>query len=74
VRRRQMAVAILDFVQVLEKEIAASRRLSEQRLYFGERRRLDGTTLERPGAAFAPTFYIAAFQYASSRITSMPTS
>jgi glutathione S-transferase len=61
-------------VQVLDEQIAAAWRISEQRLYFGERRWFDGATLRVAGAAFAAALYVTAFQNTSSRTTRVPTS
>jgi hypothetical protein len=65
----EMAVAVLDFVQMLEEQIAPPRRIAQQRLYLCERRRFDGTTLQLAGAALASALYVTAFQNTSSRTT-----
>jgi hypothetical protein len=44
-RRREMAIAVVDLVQMLDQEIAPPRLIGEQRAHFGERLRIDDAAL-----------------------------
>ncbi len=48
---REVAVVVLDAVQVLDQKIATARRVPEQRAHFLERLRIDRAAL-RPGTHF----------------------
>ena len=49
-----MPVAILDAMQVLDQQIAAARRVAEQRLHLGQRLRIDGAALRTGPRALRP--------------------
>src|SRR3974377_133683 len=59
-RRRQIAVVVLDQMQVLYQQVAPARSVSEQRAYFLQRLRVNLTALGRawrsPPAAFIATY------------------
>ena len=50
---RELAVAVLDQVEVLDQQVAPPRPLAEQRAHLGQRRRLDRAALLEELAALA---------------------
>jgi hypothetical protein len=55
VRRRDLPVAVLDAVEMLDQEVAAARLVTEERLDLLERCRLDLPPLRLGAAAIAPS-------------------
>ena len=64
-RGGKKTVAVLDFVQVLDQQIAAPRGVAQKRLHLRERLHIDRAPLELAGTAFA-AFHRTAFHVLSS--------
>ena len=58
-RGREMAVAVLDQVQVLDQQVAPALALTQQRAHLVERARVDLAPLRRPARA-APAGAVSA--------------